>query len=216
MRTFQSRSYRRITTLALGCFLLAGVASAAPPQALGSAADDLLAPSLQRPEAVATSVFVGPVSTETVQVATGYDVGIYTDTRGDSIAVTPDAIVLERTGIYQVHMEGVLFFASGDPTGDPEAAGLFALLVNDDGQVFCEGSNRASAPALPAVLAPTPDHDRVSRCETTFTIKVHGDGSSPLAFPRGTQLQVALAPDDRPLGDATLELVRVEVTRLGH
>ncbi len=130
MRTFQSRSYRRITTLAIGCFLLAAVASAA----------------------------------------------------------TPDAIVLERTGIYQVHMEGVLFFASGDPTGDPEAAGLFALLVNDDGQVFCEGSNRASAPALPAVLAPTPDHDRVSRCETTFTIKVHGDGSTPLAFPRGVTL----------------------------
>jgi hypothetical protein len=201
--------------LALGCFLLAAVASAAPPQAPGAAADDLLASAFQRPEPLATAVFVGTPSADPVQYVTGYDEGVYTQTWGSSIDATPEAIVLDRTGLYQVHVEGNLFFASGDPTGNPEAAGIFGLLINGNLWVQCAAPTRASAVPVPTITALDADHDRVSQCDVSIMIEVHADGSRPLTFPRHSELQVVLLPNDRPLGDATLELVRVEVTRLG-
>ena len=199
-----------------GVVILGLLIGALPASAQG---DELVNRSSRWGVAHGVSIFGGAPGTEPVQIVSGYDSGTtYTSTRGGAIEATPEAIVLKRDGIYQIHLEGVLFFDADDTTAADDAASDFTLLVNGDPWVGCITTANANTARLPELAQPTPDHERAAACTVNFTLEVKHDGSDPsafpVAFPRYTTVQAALIPNG-PLGDATLYVVRFEVTRIG-
>lgn len=170
----------------------------------------------QRSTALGISNFAGPSTGDAVQLITGWDEAtVYTSTGG--FGIQEDGIVLRRNGLYQVAVEGLLFFDADDGTAPDEAAGLYSVAFNGFEIGVCQTPANGNVPTLP-VDWQNPGYERAAKCEVTFTIKVKGDGDLsgfPLTFPRGTLVQVNLWPNDLPLGDATLRLVRLEITKIG-
>ncbi|REJ83196.1 MAG: hypothetical protein DWQ36_15145 [Acidobacteria bacterium] len=225
----ETQSRRRTTTIAptappilpiLLTLLTLLVLLAAIP---ASAAEDLAAassPTWAGLSAFGVSLFVGPPADEDVQILTGYDGGvIYTQTRGGVIEATAEAIELRRNGLYRVHVEGLLAFDPNDPTTTDSAQATFLLLIDGNQWVACPTPSRGSAPTVSQLQSFSPLHDRLASCSVDFTFRVSGNESSfdfPISIRRGAQLQVALDRNDQPLGESTLALTRVEVTRLGR
>ena len=164
------------------------------------------------------SLFAGPPTGEEFQVITGYDTAPPYTSIGDSVTPTADALVLERDGIYRVHLEGVLFMDSVDPTADVDAAAMFSIVMDGVPWVVCSTESNTGAAPIAAGWRFSPDHDVAASCTVDFTVVVRKDGSDPYAFPftlpRGTAVQAALIPNGNALGDATQALVRFEISRI--
>lgn len=169
-------------------------------------------------DSLGMSYFVGPPSGDPYQLITGYDAGLVYTAGGESIAVGSESIVLGRAGTYRIHLEAAIFFDSDDPTADENAAGLFTIVLNGIDWIQCVTSGNTSTAPLPAAWRPTGDHDVAATCTVDFTIQVKGAGSPPgefpLVFPRDTEVQTALVPNDRALGDSALVNIRWEIARL--
>lgn len=167
--------------------------------------------------ALGMSVFVGPTSGDPLEVVTGYDAGtIYTAT-GNAVEATDQALVLRRNGTYRIHLEGVLFMDKDDTTADADAAALFAILVDGVPWVVCGTPSNTGSPPLAVDWRASPDHEVAAGCKVDFTVRVRGagdPGGSPIVFPKDSAIQAALIPNDRSLGDATLMLVRFEISRV--
>lgn len=214
------------TTLSiLSCLLILGLMTTGTlsaqgyPLARSQASGPMqLAPSSSGNVALGLSYFVGPTSGEPFQVITGYDLGLVYTATGDAVEVTDGGLVLRRNGIYRIHLEGVLAFDDDDVTADPGAAAIFSILINGDPWVNCSTPSNITASTVAADWRITPDHERVSSCKADFTVEVKGAGSDPGVFPlvfaRDSAVQVALVPNDLALGDATLMLTRIEVSRV--
>ncbi len=160
--------------------------------------------------ALAASIFAGTPSEEPFQVITGYAENVYTQSRGGAIEATDEAIVLNRDGIYQIHLEGNLFFDGADAV-DPEAAGVWGVLINGEIWAQCATPSFENSTDLPAAAG----LDRIAACRVNLTVEVHKDGND-FAFGRGSEIQAALLLNDRPLGEATLMIARIEVIRVGQ
>lgn len=202
---------RKLTTTVLSCLLLVGAAFVGPATAQITPASN---------SAYGISLFVGTPSGEPFQVISGYDTGDVYTSIGDGVATLgEDAIVLNRDGIYRVQLEGVLAFDVDDTTADADAAALYALLLNDIPWVVCSTPGNVGTAYTAQDWRFSPDHEVTAACTVDFTFVVRAEGSDPpntfpLVLPRGTRLQAALIPNDRALGDATLALVRFEISRI--
>lgn len=161
-------------------------------------------------QALAASVFAGTPTVDPFQVITGYAGNVYTQSRGGAIEATDDAIVLKRDGIYQIHLEGNLFFDGADDV-DPEAAGIWAILINGEVWTQCATLSFGNSTDLPAAVP----FDRVAKCLQNLTVEVHKDGNE-MAVGRNSEVQAALILNDYPLGEATLMIARIEVIRVGQ
>ena len=214
------------TTLSiLSCLLILGVMTTGALSAQGyplaraqGAGPIQLAPSSSGNVALGLSYFIGATSGEPFEVITGYDQGLVYTATGDAVEVTDGGLMLRRNGTYRIHLEGVLALDDDDATADPGAAAIFTILIDGVPWVNCSTPSNTAAPTVAADWQFTADHERVASCKADFTIEVKGAGSDPgvfpVVFPRDSAVQAALVPNDLALGDATLMLTRIEISRV--